>query len=309
MPSWMRSWAKSAGYIARYSRLSPPPFFCKGRLGGKIETVYRIDSRHCLNTFRTGDTISANLEPSGHSMGKTAAILIIGNEILSGKVRDDNGPYLSGAFRALGVDVRRIVVVPDEESAIAAEVSDCSRRFDWVVTTGGVGPTHDDVTMAGIATGFGRKVVRDGELEAYIKSRYGPDLNEASLKLAEIPEGAQLIRAEGIRFPVVAIANVFIFPGIPDVARRKFDAIKERFQDEPFHIRRIHLNVREEDIAHHLHRLLELYPGLLLGSYPATKPGETRVVLTLESKDPDSLESAFRELMRFLPEGNVLKAE
>jgi molybdenum cofactor synthesis domain-containing protein len=242
-------------------------------------------------------------------MGKTSAIVIIGNEILSGKVRDENGPFLSSAFRALGVDVRRIVVVPDEESDIAEEVSSCSRRYDWVVTTGGVGPTHDDVTMAGIARGFGRKVVRDGGLEDYIKSRFGPNLNDAMLKLAEVPEGAVLIKGEGIRFPIVALANVYIFPGIPEVTRRKFEAIKETFRDQPFHIRKIYLNVPEEEIAAHLLAVLKSHPGLILGSYPATKPTDDAVALTLESKDPQYLEAAFQELLSLLPKEKIRNTE
>jgi molybdenum cofactor synthesis domain-containing protein len=241
-------------------------------------------------------------------MGKTAAILIIGNEILSGKVADENAAYLSKELRSLGVNVQRIVVIPDEETAIAEEVATCSRRYDWVFTTGGVGPTHDDVTMAGIARGLGRKVVRDPKIEAIIQKEYGA-ANEATLKLAEVPEGAELLMANGLHFPIVTIANIFIFPGIPRAAQRKFQAIKSLFQDTPFLIRRVYLKAREVEIAHHLHALLASFPHLLLGSYPAMDRADYHVTLTLESKDPAYLESAFHRLLELLPKEKIIKTE
>ncbi|HLB94832.1 MAG TPA: competence/damage-inducible protein A [Nitrospiria bacterium] len=242
-------------------------------------------------------------------MGKTAAILIIGNEILSGKITDENAAYLSRELRSLGVDVQRIAVVPDEESAIAEEVATCSRRYDWLFTTGGVGPTHDDVTIAGIARGLGRKVVRDPQLEAIIKKEYGPSVNEASLKLAEVPEGAELLMADGLHFPIVTIANIYIFPGIPRATRRKFTAIKALFQDTPFFIKKVYLKEREEEIAHDLHAILKSFPHLLLGSYPVTDRTDYHVILTLESKDAAYLESAFRKLLELIPKDKIVKTE
>jgi len=242
-------------------------------------------------------------------MGKNAAILIIGNEILSGKVEDENGTFLARELRALGVDVRRIAVIPDEESVIADEISICSRRYDWIFTTGGVGPTHDDVTISGIAQGLGRKVVRHPELETIVRKIYGANANDAALKLAEVPEGTELIWENGLRFPVVMVANIFIFPGIPKTARRKFAAIKSRFQDKPFHLKKIYLKAREEQISGYLHQILKDYPELMLGSYPVLDNEGYTVILTLESKDPKYLNSAFHELSKLLPKDQIVKTE
>jgi FAD synthetase len=242
-------------------------------------------------------------------MSKTAAILIIGNEILSGKVTDENATYLSRELRELGVDVQRIVVVPDDESAIAEEVAACSERYDWVFTTGGVGPTHDDVTMAGIAKGLGCKVVRNPEMESLLQREYGDTVNEALLKLTETPQGAKLITAEDLHFPIVSVGNIYIFPGIPRATRRKFQAIKSLFQDVPFLIRRIYLKAREVEIAHHLHRLLQDFPKLLLGSYPESDRSDYHLTLTLESKDPVYLEAAFSQLLNLLPPDQIVKTE
>jgi molybdenum cofactor synthesis domain-containing protein len=234
-------------------------------------------------------------------MGKTAAILIIGNEILSGKVIDENAAYLSRELRTLGVNVQRIVVVPDDVSAIAEEVATCSPRYDWVFTTGGVGPTHDDVTMTGIAKGLGRKVVRDPRIEAVIRREFGDSV--------EVPEGAELLTSDGLHFPIVSIANIYIFPGIPRATQRKFQAIKSLFQEKPFLIRRIFLKAREVEIAHHLHRLLQVFPDLLLGSYPEADRSDYHLTLTLESKDPIYLESAFKHLLELLPQDKIVKTE
>jgi molybdenum cofactor synthesis domain-containing protein len=242
-------------------------------------------------------------------MSKTAAILIIGNEILSGKVSDQNGVYLCGELRNLGVDVRRVVVIPDEESAIAEEISICSRRYDWIFTTGGVGPTHDDVTMSGIARGLGRKVVRDPVLEAIIRKKYITELNDALLKLAEVPEGAELEMGDGLNFPVVTIANIYIFPGIPRATQKYFAAIKSKFLQAPFFIRKIYLKVREDEIASDLHKILRAFPHLILGSYPVFDHQDYHVTLTLESKDAGYLEAAFRQLVDLLPKEKLIKTE
>ena len=242
-------------------------------------------------------------------MNRTAAIVIIGNEILSGKVEDENGPFLSRELRGLGVDVRRMVIISDDESAIAEEVASCSRRYDWVFTTGGIGPTHDDVTMVGIARGLGRKVIRYSELESIIRSKYSGVVNDAVLKLAEAPEGADLVSSSVLNFPVVTVQNIYIFPGIPRATQKFFGAIKDRFQDLPFFIRRIYLNVREDEIAADLHMVLKGFPHLLLGSYPVNDQPGVQVVLTLESKDAGYLDSAFRQLVELLPGNKIIKTE
>ncbi|HSE93686.1 MAG TPA: competence/damage-inducible protein A, partial [Methylomirabilota bacterium] len=158
-------------------------------------------------------------------MPKTAGIILIGNEILSGKIEDANATYLCRELRGLGVDVRRIAVVPDEVAVIAAEIATVSRDHDVVFTSGGVGPTHDDVTIEGAARAMGVAVTRHPDLVALLRGYYGDRLNEAQLKMAEVPEGAELIGGEVLRFPTILIRNVYVLPGVPEIFRQKFEAI------------------------------------------------------------------------------------
>jgi molybdenum cofactor synthesis domain-containing protein len=242
-------------------------------------------------------------------MPETAEIIIIGNEILSGKVRDTNSHYLASELRVLGVDVRRIAVVPDDVEAIAGEVSSASRRFSYVFTAGGVGPTHDDVTMEGIARAFGVGTVRSRKLLEIISQRCGGDVNEASAKMALIPEGAETIDIDSLRFPPVVLRNVYIFPGIPEFLRQKFSAIRERFRSMPFVLRKVYINEEECYIAPYLSKVICDYPAVAVGSYPNVENPEYKVVVTLESTDGDSLSKAYDSLMRLLPEDKVVRTE
>ncbi len=242
-------------------------------------------------------------------MGKTAGILIIGSEVLSGKVVDQNSPYLVQELRALGVDVQRITTIPDDESVIAEEVRTFAGRYDLVFTTGGVGPTPDDVTIAGVAQAFGRGVIRHPMLEEVLRRHYRQGITAAQLRMAEIPEGGCLLGEGDLTFPVVAFQNVYIFPGIPEVVRRKFERIREQFRDQPFILRRVFLRCDEGQIADDLHAVLGCYPGLLLGSYPILNNPEHSVVLTLESKSADYVEQALRLLLDRLPSTSVVRVE
>ena len=160
----------------------------------------------------------------------TAGILIIGNEILSGKVVDINSPFLAGDLRELGVDLERILTIPDEVDLIAREIKTMSESYDYVFTTGGIGPTHDDVTMEAVASAFGRKIVLSESLCARIeRAQGGKELNDSQRKMALLPEGAETLDAGDLWFPVVIVENVHIFPGIPKLLQTKFRAIRDRF--------------------------------------------------------------------------------
>jgi molybdenum cofactor synthesis domain-containing protein len=234
-------------------------------------------------------------------MPRTAGILLIGNEILSGKIEDANATYLCRELRALGVDVRRITVIPDEVDLIAREVAAFARDFDVVFTSGGVGPTHDDVTIEGVARGLGAPVVRHPVLVALLERFYEGPLTDAHLKMAEIPEGAELLSAETVRFPTILMRNVYILPGVPEIFRRKFEAIRERFRDRPIHLRNVFVRIGEGTLAAHLNGLLGEFPALLLGSYPEFSNPEYRVKVTLESRDREYLDRALAAFLHRLP--------
>jgi molybdenum cofactor synthesis domain-containing protein len=230
-------------------------------------------------------------------MSKTAGIIVIGNEILSGKTRDQNSPYLVRELRDLGVDVKKISVIPDERRFISDEVRNFSTSYDYVFTTGGVGPTHDDLTMEGIADAFGRRIQRHADLEANIRHFYSHDLIDGNLRMADVPEGARLVGGKGLWFPVVAVENVYIFPGVPEILQKKFDRIKETFRGAPFYLREIFLRADEGQIAGTLHDVLRDFPDLLLGSYPYFDNPAYSIKLTLESKDSGYLDRAHAALL------------
>jgi molybdenum cofactor synthesis domain-containing protein len=234
-------------------------------------------------------------------MGNTAGIILIGNELLSGKVVDANAAYLCRQFRELGVEVRKVSVIPDEVDLIAREVREFQLAYTWVFTSGGVGPTHDDVTIEGVARGLGVRVVRHPELEARLTEVFRERLNDARLKMTEIPEGAELLAMDSLIVPVLALANVFVFPGVPEIFRQKFEAIKERFRERPFLLRSVYVRIGEGTLAEHLNAMLTEFPELLCGSYPEFSNPEYRVRVTLESKEPEYLERALRYLLDRLP--------
>jgi molybdenum cofactor synthesis domain-containing protein len=240
---------------------------------------------------------------------RSCALVVVGNEILSGKIQDTNAYFAARELREAGVSLERIAVVPDELDAIAAEVEYCAERFDVVLTSGGVGPTHDDITMEGVARAFGRKLVRDPELTRLIHEHWVGRVNAAGLRMAQVPEGAVLNHAGDAWFPTVQIENVYILPGIPQIFEAKLLALKSRFAADPYYSHAIYTSAGEGAIAQYLDSCLEQFPELLLGSYPKLGHPEYRVKLTLESKDRDYLDRAFRRLLELLPTDAVVKTE
>jgi molybdenum cofactor synthesis domain-containing protein len=239
----------------------------------------------------------------------SAGIIVIGNEILSGKVTDTNSPYLCRELRALGVEVDRILTIPDVVDVIAREVRAMSDAYDLVFTSGGVGPTHDDLTMEGVAKAFGLEVELNETIAARIERAVGRALNESQRKMAMLPRGAILVDAGDLWFPIVIVGNVYVFPGIPELLERKFAAIRERFRGQPFLLRSVYVRRRESDIAASLNDLLRDFPELLLGSYPKVGEREFSVLLTLESRDPSYLGRALDSLLSRLSPDAVYKVE
>jgi molybdenum cofactor synthesis domain-containing protein len=239
----------------------------------------------------------------------TAAILVIGDEILSGKTVEQNAHLLIGELRELGVALRRIAVIPDDVDEVATAVQELSARFDHVFTSGGVGPTHDDVTILGIARAFNRSIVRHPDLERRIKSFVDGEVDESRLRMADVPEGSELIDAPELRWPMLAVKNVYILPGVPEHFRRKFMAIRERFRVAPFYVRAIYTLEDEFDLAENLRAVADAHPRVAIGSYPSFSSNEYRVKLTLESKDRDALEAAVNDLMAALNHDKFVRSE
>jgi len=239
----------------------------------------------------------------------TAGIIIIGNEILSGKIVDSNSDYLCRELRTLGVEVERMVTIPDVIEVIASDVKAMSQRYDFVFTSGGIGPTHDDLTIEGVAAAFGLEVVHCQSIEDRIRRATRAEPNESLLKMAQIPEGASLLDAGDRWFPLVIVENVYIFPGIPELLRRKFESARDRFRGVPFVLKKVYVKAHESDIANHLNQLLKEFPDLMLGSYPRIREEEFSVLLTLESRDAGLVQRSLDSLLERLPADAVHKVE
>jgi molybdenum cofactor synthesis domain-containing protein len=219
----------------------------------------------------------------------TAAIVVIGDEILSGKVVDANSPWLAKQLRVRGVDLIRVSVVPDELDAIADEVARASALADHVFTSGGVGPTHDDVTLEGIAQAFGVGLARHPELETLLRGKTEGEPTAAALRMAEVPEGVELWWEGELYFPVIVMRNVHIFPGVPVLLRRKFTEIADRFSGEPISSRSFTTLERESLIAARLSDAQARWPMVAIGSYPQFDQQPWTVSITMDSRDLDAL--------------------
>jgi FAD synthetase len=230
----------------------------------------------------------------------SAAVVIIGNEILTGKFADENGPFLIRRLRALGCDLQRLVVIADDPNVIAREVLDCSSTFDHVITTGGVGPTHDDVTLASIAAGFGVPLVLEPALVALL-GHFDIQHDEATLQMARVPAGTELVSHAATSYPALKFKNVWILPGVPRLMQVKFEAIAHRFAGPEIHVARLFVTEHETAIALTLTAIVARHPLVAVGSYPRFGEADYRVILTLESKDRDALDAAVAELSANLP--------
>lgn len=235
--------------------------------------------------------------------GPTAGILVIGEEILSAKVEEENARYLARELRGLGVAVRRIDVIPDEIDEIAEAARGMSGRYDHVFTSGGVGPTHDDVTMAAMAKAFGLLLRRNLELEAKIRSAMGSNLHERDLCMADIPDGAQLLYGpdgDRSRWPVVTVKNVYLLPGVPEIFRRKFQMVREMFRAGPILSRAVYSREGEAIIAGTLDAVVAEFPGVAVGSYPRLDVAEYKVKITVHGRDAALVERATARIVEGL---------
>lgn len=238
-----------------------------------------------------------------------AAAVVIGDEILTGKIRDENGPHLVGALRSAGVPLGRILTVADTVEEIAWAIRSVHGTFSPIFTSGGIGPTHDDLTVQGVAEALGRRVVQDPTLEALIRAHHGEGMPEEALRLARIPEGASLIRSSDTWYPLISVEGIYLLPGIPQLFRMHLGGLLERYRGEPFHLRCVYVSVGEAPIAAALDRIAAEHPQVALGSYPRLGDAPYRVKLTLEAQRKAPVEEALRALLAALPPEAVLRVE
>ncbi len=238
-------------------------------------------------------------------------MLVIGNEILSGKVQDANTATLARELRALGVELRRVVVVPDEVALIAAEVNALRLAHDLLFTSGGVGPTHDDVTVEGVARALGRRVVRDASLEALLRGHYGERCTEGHLRMADVVEGTTLWSGLDARWPTMVLGNVFVLPGVPDIFRFKLEGLRERLRgdDVPFVLRSVYTSLDEGAIKAWLDEVVALFPDVSVGSYPRWRDPEYAVRITFDGREGARVGEAAERFAAMLPREHLIRVE
>jgi molybdenum cofactor synthesis domain-containing protein len=232
----------------------------------------------------------------------TAALVIIGNEILSGKVEEANARFLAQELFGLGWHLMEIAVIPDIHSVVVETVRRLAANFDHVFTSGGVGPTHDDITLAAVAEAMGKQLVVSPVLELLLRKFYGVELlTPSQQRLAMVPEGAVLHYGQASQYPQMVVGNVYPLPGIPELFRKKLIELKEMWPAAPERGRRcLHLVAMETDLADLLAQVAADHPEVQLGSYPTFKEGDWHLELVLESSDLAQLEVALAVLVSAL---------
>lgn len=221
----------------------------------------------------------------------TACLIIIGNEILSGRTQDKNLAWLAAELNKLGIRLMEVRVIPDVPEVIVSCVNSCRRHFDTVFTTGGIGPTHDDITSENVARAFGVKLIRHPEAKALLEAHYPPDqINEARMKMADIPEGATLIANPVSAAPGYRIGNVYVMAGVPRIMQAMFDGIKHTLKGgAPMLSATIAAFVTEGTIAEELGRIQSQFPSVEIGSYPFVRHQKLGTSLVARSTDAEAL--------------------
>lgn len=228
----------------------------------------------------------------------TACLIIIGNEILSGRTRDANLQFLGENLNALGIRLMEGRVIPDVEATIIANVNEARARFDYVFTTGGIGPTHDDITSACIAKAFGRKLIRHPDAEKLLLAHYKPeDVTEARMKMADVPEDSILLDNPVSRAPGFQVGNVFVLPGVPRIMQAMFDLFKHRLTGGAEMLSKsIASYTPEGKIAARLTALQDEHPALEIGSYPFSRDGKHGSTIVIRGTDAADIADAAEKL-------------
>lgn len=225
----------------------------------------------------------------------TAAILVIGDEILSGRTKDRNVGFIAERCTDIGIDIREVRVVPDEQPEIVAALNALRARYTYVFTTGGIGPTHDDITADAVAAAFGVGISEDERAIKLLLERIKPeDLNEARRRMARIPHGAELVENVVSKAPGFWIGNVIVMAGVPSVMQAMFDAVVSRLiGGAPTRSKAIAAGVLAEGAyAARLAAIAADFPGLSIGSYPSFQDGRFHNEIVVRGKDETMVDTA-----------------
>ena len=225
----------------------------------------------------------------------TAAILVIGDEILSGRTKDKNIGTIAEILTEIGVDLREVRIVPDERAEIVAAVNALRARYTYVFTSGGIGPTHDDITADSIAEAFGVGIDVDPRARAMLLERHRPeDLNEARLRMARIPDGAELIANPISKAPGFRLGNVHVMAGVPQILQAMLDEIRPTLTgNAPVISETIEAGaIPEGDFAGALTEIAAAHPAVSIGSYPSMTPEGFRNRIVVRGRDRAAVAAA-----------------
>jgi molybdenum cofactor synthesis domain-containing protein len=230
----------------------------------------------------------------------TAAVLLIGDEILSGRTKDKNLGFIADYLTALGIDLKEARIVPDVEDEIVNAVNDLRKRYTYVFTTGGIGPTHDDITADAVAKAFGVPIDHHPQAVEILLAHFkqiGREPNEARMRMARAPAGASLIDNPISKAPGFQIGNVFVMAGIPKVMNAMMDELAPRLErGKPVSSQTITVQGGEGDVAKPLKDIQERYPRVIIGSYPFESPQGFATNLVLRSRDDEALAAAVSDV-------------
>jgi molybdenum cofactor synthesis domain-containing protein len=244
-------------------------------------------------------------------MARTAAALIIGNEILTGKVSEQNVFVMAKGLFELGVELRRIVVCPDEVPVIVRDLRELASQHDVVITSGGVGPTHDDVTIKAVAQAFDVAVVRSPVYEAMLRAHYGERLTDMHLRMADVPAGSRLASSAETSWPTVVMNNVYVFPGVPQIFKHKFPVMRDELKDlGRFFSRTLYVALDEPALAPMLDRLALEHPRVNIGSYLYWgDDSDYRTKLTIDGRVQADVERCFSDMTASIPSDRLVRFE
>jgi molybdenum cofactor synthesis domain-containing protein len=252
-----------------------------------------------MNSSRKGTVLSSQKEYV-MTDAPTAAVLLIGDEILSGRTKDKNLGFIADYLTAIGIDLKEARCVSDEEADIVAAVNALRARYTYVFSTGGIGPTHDDITADSMAAAFGVGIGHDPEaveiLQAHFKA-IGREANEARMRMARVPHGATLIHNAVSKAPGFRMANVFVMAGVPKVMQAMMEAIGPTLtRGVPMQSAQVTLQGGEGDVAKPLGEIQQRYSDVVIGSYPFEGQGGFATNLVLRSRNAASLAQALADV-------------
>ena len=236
-----------------------------------------------------------------------AAILIIGNEILSGRTQDTNTSTLANWLNSIGVKVNEVRVIPDVEKTIVDTVNVLRRENNYVFTTGGIGPTHDDITAASVSKAFDRKYEIHKEAFKILEAYYQPgEFNEGRQRMVWMPENAELILNPTSGAPGFSVENVFCLPGVPSIMKSMLGGLKNKIVGgEPILSHTISLRTVESEIAKSLSKVQDQNKDVEIGSYPFFHAGKLGVSIVLRSEKQSKIDNCNSEILEFIKEKNI----